>query len=215
MRSVLRGRVGRALDVLRRAGRSKDQRRQSVTTRLVILGKQGAGKGTQCALLVEHYGIPHISTGDMLRAAVAEGTEFGLQAKAVMDAGDLVSDEIILGIVRERLVQPDAEAGFLLDGFPRTSNQADGLVELLAPGSVDLAINIDVPDEVVMGRMVERGRDDDTEEAIGRRLELYRTETAPLLDFFSHAGNLVTIDGLGSEDEVQERIVSAITEAIN
>jgi adenylate kinase len=181
-----------------------------MTTRLVILGKQGAGKGTQCGLLVENYGIPHISTGDMLRAAVAEGTEFGMQAKAVMDAGDLVSDKIILGIVEDRLAEPDAAAGFLLDGFPRTAAQADGLVELLAPRSVDLAINIDVPDDVVLGRMLERGRDDDTEEAISRRLALYRSETAPLLEFFNAGGYLVTVDGLGAEEEVQERIVAAI-----
>ncbi len=182
-------------------------------TRLVILGKQGAGKGTQCALLVEHYGIPHISTGDMLRAAVAEGTPLGLQAKAVMDAGDLVSDELILGIVEERLAQPDAEAGFLLDGFPRTAAQADGLTELLAPGSIDLAVNIDVPDAVVTERMLGRGRADDTPEAIARRLELYAAETAPLLEYFGGQGRLVTVDGLGSEDEVQARIVDAIDDA--
>ena len=154
-------------------------------TRLVILGKQGAGKGTQCALLVEHFGIPHISTGDMLRASVSEGTELGLKAKAIMDAGDLVSDDLILGIVEERLAQPDAEHGFLLDGFPRTDAQAQGLVEMLAPQGIDLAIDIEVPDDVVTQRMLARGRDDDTPEAIQRRLQLYQEETAPLLDFFS------------------------------
>ena len=182
-------------------------------TRLVILGKQGAGKGTQCAMLVEHYAIPHVSTGDMLRAAVTEGTELGLQAKAVMDAGDLVSDELILGIVRERLARPDAEAGFLLDGFPRTEAQADGLFVLLAPDTIDLAVNIDVPDDVVTGRMMERGRADDTPEAIARRLELYAAETAPLLDYFGSRGRLVTVDGLGTEAEVQQRIVQAIDAA--
>lgn len=179
-------------------------------TRLVILGKQGAGKGTQCALLVEHYGIPHVSTGDMLRAAVAAGTELGLKAKAVMDAGDLVSDELILGIVRERLAQDDAAGGFLLDGFPRTEAQADGLFDLLAPGAVDLAINLDVPNDVVTARMLERGREDDTPEAIARRLELYEAETAPLLDYFANKGRLVTVDGLGTEDEVHARIRDAI-----
>lgn len=179
-------------------------------TRLVILGKQGAGKGTQCALLVEHYGIPHVSTGDMLRAAVAAGTPLGLEAKAVMDAGDLVSDQLILGIVRERLGEDDAANGFLLDGFPRTEAQADGLFELLAPGTVDLAINLDVPDDVVTARMLDRGRGDDTPEAIARRLELYQAETAPLLQYFGDRGRLVTIDGLGTEDEVQARIRDAI-----
>ncbi len=182
-------------------------------TRLVILGKQGAGKGTQCALLVEHYGIPHVSTGDMLRAAVAEGTELGLQAKALMDAGELVPDDLILGIVRERLAQPDARQGFLLDGFPRTEAQADGLLEILAPASIDLAVNIDVPDDVVTERMMQRGRADDTPEAIARRLELYAAETAPLLSYYGSRGCLVTIDGLGTEDEVQARIVAAIDEA--
>ncbi|MGZ0217117.1 MAG: nucleoside monophosphate kinase, partial [Acidimicrobiales bacterium] len=131
-------------------------------TRLVILGKQGAGKGTQCVLLAAHYHIPHISTGDMLRAAVAQGSELGLEAKAIMDAGNLVSDELILGIVRDRLSQPDAQKGFLLDGFPRTETQAEGLLELLSPNSIDLAIDIRVPDDVVTARMLERGRTDDT-----------------------------------------------------
>jgi adenylate kinase len=150
-------------------------------TRLVILGKQGAGKGTQCALLVKHYGIPHVSTGDMLRAAVAEGTELGLQAKEVMETGELVSDNLILGIVRERLAQPDAQLGFLLDGFPRTDVQARELAALLAPNAIDVAIDIEVPDNVVTERMSARGRADDTPEAIQRRLEIYQTETAPLL----------------------------------
>ena len=179
-------------------------------TRLVILGKQGAGKGTQCTLLVDHFGIPHISTGDMLRAAVSEGTELGLKAKVIMDAGDLVSDDLILGIVEERLAQPDAEDGFLLDGFPRTDAQAQGLVEMLAPQGIDIAIDIEVPDDVVTQRMLARGRDDDTPEAIQRRLQIYQEETAPLLHFFSSRGVLAAVDGLGTEQEVQNRIISAI-----
>jgi adenylate kinase len=179
-------------------------------TRLVILGKQGAGKGTQCVLLAAHYHIPHISTGDMLRAAVVQGTELGLEAKAIMDAGNLVSDELILGIVRDRLSQPDAQKGFLLDGFPRTETQAEGLLELLSPNSIDLAIDIRVPDDVVTARMLERGRTDDTPEAIARRLELYRAETAPLLDFFEVKCHFADVNGLGSESEVQGRIVAEI-----
>ena len=179
-------------------------------TRLVILGKQGAGKGTQCVLLAAHYDIPHISTGDMLRAAVSEGTALGLEAKAVMDAGNLVSDELILGIVRDRLSQPDAQKGFLLDGFPRTETQAEGLLELLSPNSIDLAVDIRVPDDVVTVRMLERGRTDDTPEAIARRLELYRAETAPLLDFFDVKCHFAAVNGLGSESEVQDRIVAEI-----
>ena len=179
-------------------------------TRLVILGKQGAGKGTQCALLVEHYVSPHISTGDIFRAAVAEGTELGLKAKEVMEAGDLVSDDLILGIVEERLAQPDVNNGFLLDGFPRTDVQASGLMEMLAPEGIDVAIDIEVPDDVVTQRMLARGRDDDSPEAIARRLELYQAETAPLLNFYSSQGILVSVDGLGTEQDVQQRIVDAI-----
>ena len=178
-------------------------------TRLVILGKQGAGKGTQCALLVKHYGIPHVSTGDMLRAAVAEGTDLGLQAKEIMEAGELVSDDLILGIVRERLAEPDAQVGFLLDGFPRTEVQARELIAMLAPNAINVAIDIEVPDNVVTERMLARGRADDTPEAIQRRLELYQTETTPLLEFFSSQGILISVDGLGTEDEVQDRIVDA------
>lgn len=184
------------------------------TRRLVILGKQGAGKGTQCELLVERYGVAHISTGDMLRAAVAAGTELGRQAKEVMDAGDLVSDELILGIVAERLTEPDTAAGFLLDGFPRTEAQADGLFALLAPHTVDRAIDLDVPDEVVTERMLERGRADDTPEAIARRLELYEAETAPLRKLFADQGVLVTVHGLGTPAEVHGRIVAAIEAAL-
>jgi len=178
-------------------------------TRLVILGKQGAGKGTQCALLVKHYGIPHVSTGDMLRAAVAEGTDLGLQAKEIMEAGELVSDDLILGIVRERLAEPDAQVGFLLDGFPRTEVQARELIAMLAPNAINVAIDIEVPDNVVTERMLARGRADDSPEAIQRRLELYQIETAPLLEFFSSQGILISVDGLGTEDEVQDRIVDA------
>jgi adenylate kinase len=178
--------------------------------RLVILGRQGAGKGTQCSLLVKHYGIPHVSTGDILRAAVAEGTDLGLRAKEIMEAGELVSDDLILGIVRERLAQPDAQLGFLLDGFPRTDVQAQELTAMLSPNAIDVAIDIEVPDNVVTERMLARGRADDTPEAIQRRLELYQTETAPLLEFFSSQRTLISVDGLGTEDEVQDRIVDAI-----
>lgn len=188
---------------------NRDANRDSAR-RLVILGKQGAGKGTQCELLTQRYDVAHISTGDMLRAAVAAGTELGRAAKELMDAGELVGDQLILGIVAQRLEQSDAAAGFLLDGFPRTPAQADGLFSLLAPHSVDRAIDLDVADDVVMQRMLERGRADDTPEAINRRLELYEAETAPLRQLFADRGVLVTVDGLGTPSEVHERIVSAI-----
>ncbi len=124
--------------------------------RLLVFGRQGAGKGTQAVRLAERYGVPHISTGDMLRAAVKEGTEFGLQAKAIMDAGQLVSDEVMLGIISERLSQPDAAAGWLLDGFPRTEQQAKDLVELVGEDGIDLALDLEVPEEVVLDRITAR-----------------------------------------------------------
>lgn len=175
--------------------------------RLVILGRQGSGKGTQCALLVDHYAIPHISTGDMLRDAVAAGTEFGQMAKAIMDRGDLVSDDIIVGVVQERLAKDDAAAGFLLDGFPRTVGQAEALAGIAAPRVV---VNLDVPTDLVLERMLLRGRADDTEEAITRRLELYEEQTAPLVAYYDGLGVLVTVDGVGEVDEVFARVVKAI-----
>lgn len=179
--------------------------------RLVIFGRQGAGKGTQCARLIERYGVAHISTGDMLRGAVAAGTEMGMKAKAVMDAGDLVSDEIILGIVRERLAEDDAStAGFVLDGFPRTTAQAEALVLILGDDSLHAAIDVDVPVEEVTKRMKARGRDDDTDDGIARRLELYEQETRPVLDWFDARDMLVTIDGFAAEDAVTERVFAAI-----
>lgn len=181
--------------------------------RIVVLGRQGAGKGTQCARLVEEFGIIHVSTGDMLRAAVAAGTPLGQQADAVMKAGDLVGDDIMNGIVAERLSEPDIlEHGVLLDGFPRTPSQAEALQAIFEEQGVDLtaAINIDVAIEEVTARMMARGREDDTAEGIARRLELYEQQTAPLLEWFSNHDKLVVIDGLGEEDEVFGRVRAAL-----
>lgn len=180
---------------------------------MVILGRQGSGKGTQSARLVEALGCVHVSTGDMLRVAVAAGTDLGRQAQAVMDAGGLVGDDIMNGIVAERLAGSDvAERGVLLDGFPRTADQADALERILCGlgTRLSVAVNLDVPLEEVTARMMARGRFDDTEEAIGRRLALYEEQTAPLLEWFATHDLLVTIDGLGSEDQVFERILDAI-----
>jgi adenylate kinase len=185
-----------------------------VTTRLIVFGRQGAGKGTQCVRLAEHYGVPHISTGDMLREAVAEGTELGLRAKVLMDAGDLVPDDVMEGIVVERLAKPDAEPGWLLDGYPRTVGQVEAMQRNLGAGFVDQAVNIDVPVDIVTERMLSRGRGDDTPEAIQRRLDLYEEQTAPLLRFFADADQLVEVDGVGTEDEVFERLVKAIDSSI-
>lgn len=185
-----------------------------MSKRVVILGRQGAGKGTQCALLVERFGLIHVSTGDMLRAAVAAGTELGKQADAIMKAGELVGDEIMNGIVAERLAQDDiSEHGVLLDGFPRTTAQAEALQGILDDQGVELdaAINLEVPLEEVTARMLARGRADDTEEGIARRLQLYEEQTAPLLAWFAEHDKLIIVDGLGTEDEVFARIAGVLT----
>ncbi len=186
-----------------------------MTVRLVIFGRQGAGKGTQCVNIVNTYGVAHISTGDVLRAAVAAGTEMGRKAKAVMDAGDLVGDEIMNGIVADRLQEPDAAGpGFVLDGYPRTRAQAEALMEILGDDELDAVINLAVPLDEVTARMKNRGREDDTDEAIARRLELYEQETRPVLEFFEERDLLITVDGLGTEEEVSSRLIAAINERL-
>jgi adenylate kinase len=185
-----------------------------MSLRLIVLGRQGAGKGTQCLRLSEHYGMPHVSTGDMLRQAVDDATPLGLQAQALMDAGDLVPDDVMEGIVAERLRQPDAvEHGFLLDGFPRTVGQAEALEAMTDDRFVDLALNLEVPEDVVMERMLGRGREDDTTEAIRRRLDLYEAETSPLLAWFGERDLLATVDGVGDEQEVSDRLYATIDAA--
>jgi len=209
--------------------------------RLVLLGRQGAGKGTQCVRLSRHYVVPHISTGDILRAAVREGTEFGKKAKAIMDAGDLVPDDIMVGIVDERLDRDDTRSrGFILDGFPRTVAQAEALQEITKPRGLDLTVNLHVPREVVLARLASRRtcsdcganysadrpprysatcdicggdvvqREDDTEEAINRRLDLYEAETAPLIAWYEQRELLLEVDGDGDPDAVFDRLVAAI-----
>jgi adenylate kinase len=186
-----------------------------MSLQLVVLGRQGAGKGTQCVRLSERYGMPHISTGDMLRQAVEDATPVGLEAKALMDAGDLVPDDVMERIVAERLQRPDvARSGFLLDGFPRTVAQAEALEAMTDDRFIDLALNLDVPEDVVMERMLSRGREDDTAEAIRRRLDLYDAETSPLLAWFGDRDLLVTVDGVGDEDEVSTRLYAAVDAAV-
>lgn len=182
--------------------------------RMVILGRQGSGKGTQSVRIAERYGCVHLSTGDVLRAAVSEGTELGQQAAGIMNSGGLVGDDIMIPLVEERIGKDDIVAGgVLLDGFPRTADQANGLEAMLANlgQSLTVAINLDVAVEEVTQRMMARGRDDDTEEAIARRLGLYDQETAPLLDWFAERGLLVTVDGLGEEDDVFARLEEVIS----
>jgi len=213
----------------------------SVGARLVVLGKQGAGKGTQAVRLSRHYVVPHVSTGDTFRAAVRSGSEFGEKARHYLDSGELVPDEIVIGMVRERLTRGDThQRGFVLDGFPRTVNQAEALAEMLDPG-LDLVIDLEVDTDQVLARLASRRvcsdcganysvvenppryagicdvcggevvqRDDDTEGAIRRRLELYERETAPLIDWYERQGLLVRIDGTGSPDQVTARAVAEI-----
>ncbi len=184
-----------------------------MAVRLVILGRQGSGKGTQAARLVGNYGPVHVSTGDMLRAAMAAGTELGRQARALVDAGELVGDDVVNGIVAERLAEADvAERGFLLDGYPRTPDQAAALESFLAEAGTPLdgALNLDVPVDEVTARMMARGRADDTEEGIRRRLALYESETAPLLAWFDERGLLDVVDGLGDEESVFARLSAAV-----
>jgi adenylate kinase len=181
---------------------------------MVLFGRQGAGKGTQAEYLVAHYGAAHISTGDMLRDAVAEGTEFGRKAKEYMDAGNLLPDDIIVGVVEERLGRDDVRAqGFILDGFPRTVPQAEALWEVAGHDAIDLAVDLDVPLDAVEERMLGRGRDDDNTEAIARRLELYEQQTVPAIRWFDEQGVLITVDGQGTPDQVAERLIAAIDAA--
>ncbi|MCH1436191.1 MAG: adenylate kinase [Acidimicrobiales bacterium] len=189
----------------------------SSVLRMVILGRQGSGKGTQSLRIAEQFGCVHLSTGDVLRAAVDAGTELGQQAAGIMNAGGLVGDDIMIPLVAERLAQDDIMAGgVLLDGFPRTAEQANGLEAMLAKLEQQLtaAINLDVPVEEVTQRMMARGREDDTEDAMTRRLGLYEEQTAPLLDWFAERGLLATVDGLGEEDEVFARLRGVIDERL-
>ncbi|MDQ2726779.1 MAG: adenylate kinase [Actinomycetota bacterium] len=210
--------------------------------RLIVLGKQGAGKGTQAVRLSHHYVVPHIATGDTFRSAVRSGSEFGLKAKQYLDAGDLVPDDIVIGVVTERLTHDDTtHRGFILDGFPRTVQQAEALVDILAPHQIDLVANLDIDNETVLTRLAARRvcsdcganysvtdnpprvkdicdvcggevvqRDDDTETAIRRRLELYERETAPLISWYDGRGMLATIPAVASPDEVTDKVVTEV-----
>lgn len=179
--------------------------------RIVLLGRQGAGKGTQADLLADRYGINHLSTGQLFRDSADAGIEVGLEARKFMDQGELVPDEIVVAVVEERFSNPaEIDRGFVLDGFPRTHPQAEDLERILAPAQLDIVIDLDVPNEVVVERMLERGREDDTEESIVRRLQLYEQETAPLVDFYRQRGLISVVDGTGSVEQINGRIVAAI-----
>lgn len=206
--------------------------------RMIFIGPPGAGKGTQAARLVQRYKIPHISTGDMFRAAIKQGTPMGKAAKAIMDDGGLVGDDIVIGMVKERLAQDDAQGGFLLDGFPRTVVQAQALQGLLSEtgASLDAVALLEVPEDLIVERIVNRRSDpetgaiyhlvfnpppaeiadrlvhrkDDTEEACRTRLGAYREQTAPLVPFYEGLELLKRVDGVGTPDQITERLTAAL-----
>ena len=185
--------------------------------RLVILGKQGAGKGTQGLRLAKHFNTQHLSTGQLFRDSAEVGIRAGLEAKDYMDRGELVPDDIVVAVVEERFSNPsEVEPGFVLDGFPRTANQAEELDRILGPQHpLDVVVNLDVPHDLAIERLLGRGREDDTRESIKRRLDLYDQETKPLIDLYDLRGQLARVDGVGDEDVVYQRLLDAIDENFN
>jgi len=187
-------------------------------TRLLLIGPPGAGKGTQAVRLSEAYLVPAISTGDIFRSNVKNQTELGKKAKAYLDAGDNVPDSLTNALIRDRLAEPDAEAGFLLDGYPRTTDQVRELDEFLAghdqalDAVVELVADPDVVVERLRKRAAEQGRSDDDEDVVRHRLEVYREQTEPLIDIYDGRGVLLKVDALGPIDEVTERITTALAE---
>lgn len=186
------------------------------TVRLLIIGPPGAGKGTQAAKLAQIYGIPAISTGDIFRANIKEGTELGKKVQALVEAGSYVPDSLTNDLVRDRLLQPDVEGGFLLDGYPRTTEQVDELDRILEKAHarldavVQLVADVDEVVERLRKRALVEGRADDTEEVLRHRQEVYADQTAPLIDVYAGRGLVVAVDALGEVDEVTERIVTAL-----
>jgi adenylate kinase len=182
--------------------------------RLLIMGPPGAGKGTQAAMICEEFGIQHVSTGDLFRLNLTQGTALGQEAKKYMDAGEYVPDSVTNGMVRERLKDSDTASGFLLDGYPRTVAQVAELDGMLSSKPLDRVIELTADTDVVvkrlLGRAIEQGRTDDTEEVIRRRLEVYEEQTAPLTALYKSRGLLVQVDGLGSVEDVTARIFAAI-----
>ncbi|AYD89326.1 adenylate kinase [Actinomyces lilanjuaniae] len=184
---------------------------------MVLLGPPGAGKGTQAARVAEHLGVPAISTGDIFRANVAEGTELGTQAQGYIDRGEYVPDSVTNAMVADRISQEDCREGFLLDGYPRTQAQVAALDEMLASSGsrVDLVLEITAQEEAVVERLLrrasEQGRADDTEPVIRHRLKVYAEATAPLVDLYTRRGLLVSVDGMGDVEEVTQRILAALS----
>lgn len=182
-------------------------------TRLVLVGPPGAGKGTQAGTLSDKLGVPHISTGELFRAHIGDGTALGRSVQAFLDEGKLVPDEVTNEMVRERLAEADAQDGFLLDGFPRNLAQAEVLDKILAESGtkIDGVVEFRIDEDVVVSRLLGRGRTDDTEEVIRHRQHVYRSETAPLIDHYSDV--LITVDAVGEVDEVTNRVLNALENA--
>ena len=180
---------------------------------LIFLGPPGSGKGTQAQILAEIFQIPHISTGDILRAAIANKTELGQKAQSYMDKGDLVPDELILDLIRERLSHADAQKGWILDGFPRNVSQAAFLEELLQEinHSSSHVMNLEVPDQVLISRLLGRGRKDDNETTISNRLKVYREQTAPVIDFYRDRHSLHSVNGDRLPEEVTESLKQLVS----
>jgi adenylate kinase len=178
--------------------------------KLLFIGPPGAGKGTQASLVGQRLGLPHISTGEMFRHHVAAGTELGRRVKAIMDEGGYVPDDITVAMLAERIAEPDAEPGFILDGFPRTGPQVEALDHLLGAEGLDRVVLFEVDEDDLVDRMMSRGRADDLEETIRNRFKIYQEQTAPLIEIYGDRDLVVKVDGTGSVDDVTDRVLEAV-----